>query len=112
MVIYFSFHWSAFNFFNTGPTDESLHTPEGVEEVLRHNYVSATGEPRFGDIILLTLPDGSSIHSAIYIADGIVFTKNGPSLATPYLFSTMEDMLAFYPSSERITVNYYRRAGT
>lgn len=105
-------HWSAFNFFNTGPTDESLHTPEGVEEVLRHNYVSATGEPRFGDIILLTLPDGSSIHSAIYIADGIVFTKNGPSLATPYLFSTMEDMLAFYPSSERITVNYYRRAGT
>jgi len=105
-------HWSAFNFFNTGPTDESLHMPEGVEQVLRGNYVPATGEPRFGDIILLTLPDGSSIHSAVYIADGIVYTKNGPSLATPYLFSTMEDMLAFYPSSERITLNYYRRAGT
>jgi hypothetical protein len=105
-------HWSAFNFFNQGPTDESLHTPEGVEKVLRENYVAATGEPRFGDIILLTLPDGSSIHSAVYIADGIVFTKNGPSLATPYVFSTMEDMLAFYPSSEKITLTYYRRAGT
>jgi hypothetical protein len=104
-------HWSAFNFFNTGATDESLHTPEGVEQVLRENYVSATGEPRFGDIILLTLPDGSSIHSAVYIADGIVFTKNGPSLATPYVFSTLEDMLAFYPSSEKITLTYYRRAG-
>jgi hypothetical protein len=105
-------HWSAFNFFNTGAPDESLHTPEGVETLLREKYVPATGEPRFGDIILLTLPDGSSIHSAVYIADGIVFTKNGPSLATPYVFSTMEDMLAFYPSSEKITLTYYRRAGT
>ena len=104
-------HWSAFNFFNLGATDETLHTPEGVEKVLREGYVPATGEPRFGDIILLTLPDGSSIHSAVYIADGIVFTKNGPSLATPFVFSTMEDMLAFYPSSEKITLTYYRRAG-
>lgn len=102
-------HWSAFNFFNNGPTDETLHTPEGVEKVLRENYAPATGDPRFGDIILLTLPDGSSIHSAAYIADGIVFTKNGPSLATPFVFSTMEDMLAFYPSSEQITLTYYRR---
>ena len=105
-------HWSAFNFFNQGAPADSLHTPEGVEKLLRENYVPATGEPRFGDIILLTLPDGSSIHSAVYIADGIVFTKNGPSLATPYVFSTMEDMLAFYPSSEKITLAYYRRAGT
>jgi hypothetical protein len=105
-------HWSAFNFFNQNLPDDSLHTPAGVEELLREKYVPATGEPRFGDIILLTLPDGSSIHSAVHIADGIVFTKNGPSLATPYVLSTMEDMLAFYPSSEKITLTYYRRAGT
>ena len=105
-------HWSAFNFFNNNEIDDSLHTPEGVEKVLRANYSAATGEPRFGDIILLTLPDGSSIHSAVHIADGIVFTKNGPSLATPYVFSTMQDMLAFYPSSEKISLTYYRRTGT
>ena len=105
-------HWAAFNFFNQGPTDESLHEPAGVEQVLREKFVPATGEPRFGDIILLTLPDGSSIHSAVHIADGIVFTKNGPSLATPYVLSTMEDMLAFYPSRERLTLTYYRRTGT
>ncbi len=105
-------HWSAFNFFNTGSPDETLHTPEGVEKVLNERYVPATGEPRFGDIILLTLPDGSSIHSAVHIAGNIVFTKNGPSLATPFVFSTLEDMLAFYPSSQKITLTYYRRAGT
>jgi hypothetical protein len=105
-------HWTAFNFFNQNAPDDSLHEPSGVEQALREDYIPATGEPRFGDVILLTLPDGSSIHSAIYIADGIVFTKNGPSLATPYVLSTMEDMLAFYPSSEKITLAYYRRTGT
>ena len=58
------------------------------------------------------MPDGSSIHSAVYIAGDIVFTKNSPSLATPFVFSTVEDMLAFYPSSERISLNYYRRVET
>ena len=101
-------HWSAFNFFNMGSPDESLHTPEGVERMLAENYVPATAEPRFGDVILLTLPDGSSIHSAVYIAGNIVFTKNGPSLASPFIFSTIEDMLAFYPNSERIRLTYYR----
>jgi hypothetical protein len=105
-------HWTAFNFFNQGATDETLHEPAGIEKILRDNYLPASGDPRFGDIILLTLPDGSSIHSAVYIADGVVFTKNGPSLATPFVFSTLEDMLAFYPSSERLNLTYYRRTGT
>ncbi len=105
-------HWAAFNFFNTAAPDDSLHGVEGVERLLYEDYVPATGDPRFGDIILLTLPDGTSIHSAVYIADDIVFTKNGPSLATPYVLSTMGDMLAFYPSNERISLTYYRRAGT
>jgi len=105
-------HWTAFNFFTQGAPDDTLHMPEGVEKILSEGYAPAAGEPRFGDVILLTLPDGSSIHSAVYIADGIVYTKNGPSLATPYVFSTIQDMLAFYPSSENIRLNYYRRAGT
>jgi hypothetical protein len=104
-------HWAAFNFFATGAPDDSLHEAEGVERLLYEDFAPATGEPRFGDIILLTLPDGSSIHSAVYVADGIVFTKNGPSLATPYVLSTLEDMLAFYPSEEKITLTYYRRRG-
>lgn len=105
-------HWAAFNFFTQGAPDDTLHAPEGVEKVLSDKFVPATDEPHFGDIILLTLPDGSSIHSGVYIADGIVYTKNGPSLATPYVFSTMQDMLAFYPSSENVRLTYYRRAGT
>ena len=104
-------HWSSFNFFNTGAPDDTLRNVEGVQKALHTDYEPATGAPRFGDVILLTMPDGSSIHSAVHIADGIVFTKNGPSLAAPFIFSTLEDMLAFYPSSERIALAYYRRKG-
>lgn len=102
-------HWTTFNFFNLGTPDDAFHNVEGIEKALREDYVVATGEPRFGDVVLLTLPDGSSIHSAVHIADGIVFTKNGPSLATPFVFSTVQEMLAFYPNSQSIRLTYYRR---
>jgi hypothetical protein len=101
-------HWSSFNFFNMGLPDDSLNDPAYVGNMLKERYQPVTGRPRFGDVVLLTLPDGSSIHSAVYIADNIVFTKNGPSLAAPFIFSTTEDMLAFYPNSERIRLAYFR----
>lgn len=105
-------HWTTFNFFKQGMPDDTLTSVEGIEKVLRDRYQEVKGEPRFGDVVLLTLPDGSSIHSATYIADDIVFTKNGPSMASPFIFSTIADMLAFYPNSESIRLAYYRLQGT
>ena len=101
-------HWATFNFFSRNQPDDSLNSAAAVGKVLGEQYAAVQGEPQFGDVVLLTLPDGSSIHSATYIADNIVFTKNGPSLAAPFIFSTVEDMLAFYPSSESIRLTYYR----
>ncbi|MBU3665499.1 MAG: hypothetical protein FGM15_06425 [Chthoniobacterales bacterium] len=102
-------HWTTFNFFARGEPDASLNDPAYIEKLLRDNYQPVNGAPRFGDVVLLKLPDGSAIHSATYIADNMVFTKNGPSLAAPFMFSTIEDMLAFYPKSQSIRLAYYRR---
>ena len=55
--------------------------------------------------------DRSSIHSAVYIADDIVFTKNGPSAATPWVLSTIAEMKAFYPGWKPLSVSFYRRRG-
>jgi hypothetical protein len=101
-------HWATFNFFARGLPDDTLNDAATVSRVLSENYQAVQGQPQFGDVVLLTLPDGSSIHSATYIADNIVFTKNGPSMAAPFIFSTVEDMLAFYPSSESLRLTYYR----
>ena len=105
-------HWTTFNFFKQGEPDAALNAAAHVSEVLQADYEEVNGQPRFGDVVLLTLPDGSSIHSATYIADHIVFTKNGPSLAAPFLFATIDEMLAFYPNSESIRLTYYRLKGS
>ncbi len=104
-------HWTTFNFFNQGVPDDAFREIANIQKVLKEKYEPVAGAPRFGDIVLLMLPDGSAIHSATYIADNIVFTKNGPSLAAPFLLTTTDDMLAFYPSSERIALAYYRLKG-
>lgn len=105
-------HWTTFNFFTQGAPDDLLSGTAHVAEVLEEKYEPVAGRPRFGDVVLLMLPDGSSIHSATYIADDIVYTKNGMSPASPFIFSTIEDMLAFYPNSESIRLAYRRLKGS
>ncbi|MFN7139466.1 MAG: hypothetical protein ACK4UN_09015, partial [Limisphaerales bacterium] len=64
----------------------------------------------FGDILFLQNSDGILIHSAVYIADDIVFTKNGAGYNQPWIYMKMEDMMPFYDSpvdSPRVVV--YRR---
>jgi hypothetical protein len=104
-------HWSTFNFFTHGTPDDSFHTAAGVEQEIRKNYTKlGDGErPRFGDIVLLNEPGDSSIHSAVVIAGDIVFTKNGPSAATPWVLSTTSEMKAFYPVGMPLTAAYFRR---
>ncbi len=101
-------HWSTFNFFNPGDPDPAFHTAAGVEEEIRKNYTRIESDPRFGDVVLLDEPDGSSIHSAVFIADDMVFTKNGPSAATPWVLSTIEEMKAFYPGAKALSVSFHR----
>lgn len=104
-------HWSTFNFFVEGEPDAAFHTVEGVEGELRKNFTRVVGAPRYGDVVTLDEPDRSSIHSAVYIADDIVFTKNGPSAATPWVLSTIAEMKAFYPGWKPLSVSFYRRRG-
>jgi hypothetical protein len=101
-------HWSSLNVFTRGEPDHSFHETAAVEREIRTRYRRVEDHPRFGDLVLLNEPNGSSIHSAVYIADDIIFTKNGPSPATPWVFSTIEEMKAAYPSSVPLTTAFLR----
>jgi hypothetical protein len=101
-------HWSSLNIFTRGDPNDSFHEIEAVEREIRTRYRRVEGDPRFGDLVLLNEPGGSSIHSAVYIADDVVFTKNGPSPATPWIFSTIEEMKAAYPSPVPLTTVFLR----
>ncbi len=102
-------NWTAFNFFSRGEADNTFHDSDELERFLREKYEVVDGEPRFGDVVLLTRPDGRSIHAAVYIADNIVFNKNGMQVLTPFLFTTMDDMLALHAEDNRGRIIYYRR---
>jgi len=100
-------HWSSLNFFRS-TFDDSFATVEGATKGFLENYYEIVGTPRLGDILLFTLPSGGSIHSCVYVADDIVFTKNGISLSAPWILMSLEDVKAYYTSSTDLKIRVLR----
>ena len=104
-------HWTAFNFFRDTP-DPRFTDPSVIRETTEKEYYPVLSDPRYGDIVMLAAPNGSIIHSSVYIADDIVFTKNSSEYLNPYLLMKMSDMLdtfeAFIPENEHLKVLYFR----
>lgn len=100
-------HWTSFNFQNDEP-DERFSDINYVGKVLREQYYPVPGEPALGDIIMFVRPDGVVVHSCVYIADDIVFTKNGPAYSIPWLLTPLADVQAFYANSPDIQIRRFR----
>jgi hypothetical protein len=100
-------HWTSLNFYNTTPDDRFLRL-DAVRDTILRDYQPFAGEPALGDIVMLVRPDGAGVHSCVYVADGIVFTKNGPSSAVPWLLSRLEDVTEFYALDGPLRPQLYR----
>lgn len=101
-------HWSALNFFNSKP-DDRLLDPSIASRVVVENYYKIAKPGIYGDLVLLLNPQGHVVHSAVYIADNIVFTKNGINFAVPWLLMRTNDMLGAYSHTVPLQLAYYRR---
>lgn len=99
-------HWSALNFFNTVP-DERFSRPDSILATIQSDYFPLPGSPSFGDLAVFSSRE-CIVHSAVYIADDIVFTKNGASFTSPWLLMTVAEARASFPAYENLTVTYYR----
>ena len=44
----------------------------------------------------LTKPGGEIVHSCVFIADEIAYTKNGASVLAPWALMTLSDVIEFY----------------
>ena len=87
--------WTAFNFFSDSP-DDRFHDTSYLVQALPRDYVQIDSPTQLGDVIILADPTGDAIHAANYIADDIVFTKNGMSTRQPWIFVPMRDLLTQY----------------
>lgn len=101
-------YWTCMNFFNDIHDDKYTNIAEVRREMAEH-YFSVPANPIFGDMVVFYQSNGEAIHSAIYIADNILFTKNGPSYSMPWILMSMEDLMAFYPSETPLMTKVYRR---
>lgn len=91
-------HWSTMNFFNDAP-DDHFTDPAYTVKYLQSNYYQIAEPTKYGDIILFL--DGESnnaIHSAVYLCDDLVFTKNGNNMAQPWLLMHLKDLIMKYES--------------
>jgi hypothetical protein len=104
--------WLAYNFFNTTPENDynATHSNAGLNK----GCYEIASPNQLGDLMILTTPDGSAVHAAVFLADDIYFTKNGLNRIEPWILLRLSDLLEDYavvhPSSGLI-VRYFRRKG-
>ncbi len=100
--------WAAINFFRFNATDvygDSLD----VEEVIHEEYRPISGPYQYGDLILLVREaDRRAFHACVYLADGIVFTKNSPDVYIPWTLMTMEDLINYHERGEPCFISAWR----
>ena len=100
-------HWSTFNFSSETP-DNRFNDPAFAVQFIQKNYYQIAAPSQYGDIVLLMNSRQEVIHSAVYLADDLVFTKNGNNYRQPWMLMRIPDLLATYPSVPPVKIVYMR----
>jgi hypothetical protein len=102
--------WTALNFFNTVPNDAYLDVDVALQHLKKDYYIIHDGF-QLGDIVAYSDTDGNLFHVAVYLADGLVFGKNGSSVLAPWSILPMERIKGHYAErSEGWKVTVHRRS--
>jgi hypothetical protein len=100
-------HWTSMNFFRR-EVEARFEAKEEVRRELDANYFIVSGKPSYGDVLMLVKKDGTVVHSCVYVAGDIVYTKNGPQAYIPWCLMELPDMLALYNGSGKVDLQIYR----
>jgi len=100
-------HWSTMNFFNEVP-DNRFSDPQFTTPYLKANYYEIARPTAYGDLVFLLNRDGNAIHSAVFLADDLVFTKNGNNFSQPWMLMHLKDLVAEYSAETEPRVVAYR----
>lgn len=89
-------HWTSLNFFNYDPHEYLLDSRLATSAVLE-KFEPIEPPYKYGDILFfLSKQTGDAYHSCVYLADNLVFTKNGRNLLSPWLVMKQEDVEKIY----------------
>jgi hypothetical protein len=100
--------WTALNFFNDQPDSKYLDGAS-VLKTVNSDFYPPEGARQFGDLICLMDAKNQPAHICVYIADDVVFTKDGVDDRQPWVLLKIPDMLVEYPSKPPFKVVTLRR---
>ncbi|MCB1077284.1 MAG: adenylosuccinate synthetase [Verrucomicrobiae bacterium] len=87
--------WSSLNFFQQEISNRFLDPVVG--EILEKEWLPVEPPYQLGDLILIMrVADKEAVHACSYIADDIVFTKNGKSIVRPWVLQRIDDIKHTY----------------
>ncbi len=99
-------HWTSLNFFNSTPKDEYLDMRQAATRLVQA-YATVEAPYRYGDILCF-LEGVEGLHTCVYVADDIVFTKNGDSILAPWVLMQVKDVEAIYRRSPDTRIKGFR----
>ncbi len=100
-------HWSTMNFFNETP-DNRFANPAYVSSYLKENYYQIASPRAYGDVIMIVDGHNTALHSAVYLAGDVVFTKNGNNFRQPWMLMRLKDLEAMYESDHQAHMLVFR----
>jgi hypothetical protein len=101
--------WTALNFFNADPDDRFLDEHFSLERLKEDYYLVHDGF-QLGDIVAFRDGEGNLFHLAVYLADDLVFGKNGTTPLAPWTILPLERLKGHYVEyADQWHVSYHRR---
>jgi hypothetical protein len=100
-------HWTTFNFSSDTP-DNRFNENDYAVQYIKKNYYQISAPSQYGDILLLLNDKNEVKHSAVFLADDLVFTKNGNNYRQPWMLMHIPDLLATYPATPAMKPVYMR----
>ena len=101
--------WSSLNFFSVEPDDRFLNLDAALAS-LRQDYYIVESDFQLGDVIALLDAEGDLFHVVVYLADDLVFTKNGTSPVSPWTIMPLQRVKDYYRTqSQSPRLIYHRR---
>jgi len=101
-------HWTSLNFFNYTRQNILLDLKLATSQVLE-NYTAVSPPYTFGDVFFFLNEDGNAYHSCVFLADNLVFTKNGENEIMPWIVCRLEDIKQLYGREPNYKIQVYRR---
>jgi hypothetical protein len=98
-------HWTTFNFSSVTP-DKRFSSPPECLRYMNENFYKIAQPGMYGDVLLFMNDKDKIRHSAVFLADDLVFTKNGQNYTMPWMIMRIADLHAMYPNCN---INYIRR---